>query len=61
MFYSSEVLSRREAKERVVELNVILRLQYPLCPTACSWKECGRKGVELKRCGRCKYVAYCNK
>ena len=58
---SSEVLSYLEVKEKVVEIIVIQRLQYPLLPIKCSRNKCRRKGVDLKRCGRCKCVAYCSK
>ena len=58
---SSEVLSRREAGDEVVEINVIQRVQLPIFPTKCS--TCGRltkKGKKLMRCSKCKAVGYCD-
>lgn len=60
--HSSEVLSRKEAKGKVVEFNVIQRVQLPPFPTKCS--HCGQvaqQGSRLLRCSKCKAVGYCNR
>ena len=58
--FRSEVLSRVDAKEDVKEINVIIRLQYIPSIDTCSRRECGKGSADLKRCTRCKTVAYCN-
>ena len=57
----SEVLSTKEANEEVKEISVIIRFQHAPCPTFCSRRECGKPGSDLKRCTRCRTVAYCNR
>jgi ubiquitin carboxyl-terminal hydrolase 19 len=56
-----EIITFHEAKEQVVEINVIQRLMISPLSARCSCKECGLKGIDLKRCTRCKSVAYCSR
>ena len=64
---SSEVLSERSAREKVVELHVIQRLQFPPFPSKCA--TCSRSGEDLmnkegkkiQRCSKCKAVGYCSR
>ncbi|KAL5474915.1 hypothetical protein EMCRGX_G026942 [Ephydatia muelleri] len=57
----AEVISPKEAKGRVVELNVIQRVQLPIFPKKCT--NCGKvaeEGTKLLRCSKCKTIGYCN-
>ncbi len=54
------MLSKVDAKEAVKEINVIIRLQYIPSIDVCSRRECGKTSADLKRCTKCKTVAYCN-
>lgn len=57
----AEVISPMEAKDKVVELNVIQRVQLPIFPKKCT--NCGKvteEGTKLLRCSKCKSVGYCN-
>ena len=64
---SSEVLSERSAREKVVELHVIQRVQVPPFPSKCAM--CSRSGEDLMskegkkilRCSKCKAVGYCSR
>jgi ubiquitin carboxyl-terminal hydrolase 19 len=58
----SEVLSEREARGPVVEINVVQRAKLAPFPTKCALCGCGvEEGRKLQRCSKCKAVGYCHR
>ena len=54
------------AREKVVELHVIQRVQVPLFPTKCASggrlaSDIAKEGKKILRCSKCKEVGYCTR